>query len=86
MSYDLHRLRLKGIIWRIPNSYRYQLTTYGPKVALLFSKLASRIFRPALAALDPTQPIPLPLAAALDQLEQVIDELVNHAHLEPAVA
>lgn len=86
MSYDLRRLRLKGIIWRIPNSYRYQLTTYGRKVALLFSKLASRIFRPVLAALDPTQPIPLPLTAALDQLEQALAELVNHAYLEPAAA
>ena len=86
MSYDLRRLRLKGIIWRIPNSYRYQLTTYGRKVALLFSKLASRIFRPVLAALDPTQPIPLPLTAALDQLEQALAELVNHAYFGPAVA
>jgi hypothetical protein len=84
MSYDLRRLRLKGIIWRIPNSYRYQLTTYGRKVALLFSKLETRIFRPALAALDPTQPIPLPLATALDQLEQTIDEFVHHAYLGPA--
>jgi hypothetical protein len=86
MSYDLRRLRLKGIIWRIPNSYRYQLTTYGRKVALLFSKLDARIFRRALAALEPTQPLPLPLASALDQVEQAIDELVNHARLGPALA
>jgi hypothetical protein len=83
MSYDLRRLRLKGLIWRIPNSYRYQLTTYGRKVALLFSKLDARIFRRVLAALDPSLPIPLPLAIALEQVEQAIDELVNHAHLEP---
>lgn len=86
MSYDLRRLRLKGIIWRVPNSYRYQLTTYGRKVALLFSKLDARIFRRALAALDTSLPIPLPLATALEQVEQAIEELVNHAHLEPAMA
>ena len=86
MSYDLRRLRLKGLIWRVPNSYRYQLTTYGRKVALLFSKLDARIFRRALAALDTGLPVPLPLANALEQVEQAIDELVNHAHLEPATA
>jgi len=86
MSYDLRRLRLKGLIWRVPHSYRYQLTTYGRKVALLFSKLDARIFRRALAALDPSVPIPLPLATALEQVEQAIDELVNHAHLGSATA
>jgi hypothetical protein len=86
MSYDLRRLRLKGIIWRIPNSYRYQLTTYGRKVALLFTKLDKRIFRRAFAALDTAQPISLPLAAAFEQVEQAITELVNHAHLAPVTA
>ncbi len=53
MSYDLRRWRLKGIIWRVLNSYRYQLTTYGRKVAIFFSKLETRVFRQFLAALDP---------------------------------
>jgi hypothetical protein len=86
MSYDLRRLRLKGIIWRIPNSYRYQLTTYGRKVAVFFAKLGTRIFRQFLAALDPTQPVPLPLAAALEQVEQAVAQLVNHANLSPSAA
>ncbi len=86
MSYDLRRLRLKGFIWRIPNSYRYQLTTYGRQVALLFSKVAARVFRPALAALDPVQPLSTPVAEALQQLEQAIADLVNEAHLQPALA
>jgi hypothetical protein len=86
MSYDLRRLRLKGIIWRIPNSYRYQLTTYGRKVALLFTKLDARIFRQVLAAIDTSQPVPLPLAAALEQVEHAVAELVNHAHLATSVA
>ena len=48
MSYDLRCLRLKGFIWRISNSYRYQITTYGRQVVLLFPKVAARVFRPAL--------------------------------------
>jgi hypothetical protein len=86
MSYDLRRLRNKGIIWRIPNSYRYRLTTYGLKVALFFTKLDARIFRRFLAAIDSSQPVPLPLAAAFAQVEQAVNALVNHAHLAPAVA
>jgi hypothetical protein len=86
MSYDLRRLRLKGLIWRIPNSYRYQLTTYGRQVALLFSKVAARVFRPAWAALDPIQPFATPIAEALQLLEQAITDLVDEAHLQPASA
>jgi hypothetical protein len=37
MSYDLRRLRLQGIIERIPRSHRYQLTPSGLRIALLFS-------------------------------------------------
>ena len=81
MSYDLRRLRLKGIIWRMPQSYRYQLTSYGRKVVLLLSKLDTRIFRPAFAALDSTLPLPVPLAEALKMLDDVIDDLVVSARI-----
>jgi hypothetical protein len=86
MSYDLRRLRKKGIIWRITDSYRYQLTTYGRKVALFFTKLHARIFRRFLAATDNSQPVPLPLAVAFQQVEQAVAELVDHAHLAPSAA
>lgn len=64
MSYDLRRLRLKGIIWRVPHSHRYVLTPYGRKVALFFTRLHARVFRPGFATLDPADPILGP--AALD--------------------
>ena len=86
MSYDLRRLRLKGIIWRIPDSYRYQLTTYGRKVALFFTRLDTRIFRQFSAAIDPAQPLSLPLADALEQVEQAVAELTNRAHLSSSPA
>jgi hypothetical protein len=86
MSYDLRRLRKKGMIWRIPDSYRYRLTTYGLKVALFFTKLDARIFRQFLAAMDDSQPIPLRLTAAFEQVEQAVAELVDHAHLAPSAA
>ncbi|MGH8583512.1 MAG: hypothetical protein ACREWG_12160 [Gammaproteobacteria bacterium] len=39
MSYDLHRLRLHGLIQRIPHSHRYEPTTLGLRIGLFFSRL-----------------------------------------------
>jgi hypothetical protein len=61
LSYDLRRLRLKGIIWRVPQSHAYRLTPYGCKVALFLTWLHARVFRPGFAALDLALPIPSPL-------------------------
>jgi hypothetical protein len=51
MSYDLRRLRLNGLIARIPNSHRYNVTSYGLRVAFLCTKLFLRILRPNWPAL-----------------------------------
>src|SRR5947199_10141635 len=53
MTYDLRRLRLKGLIHRIPKTHRYTATSYGLKVAFFYAKLYLRIFRPNWAALLP---------------------------------
>lgn len=53
MTYDLRRLRLKGVIHRIPNTHRYTATTYGLKVTFFYSKLYLRILRPQGNALLP---------------------------------
>jgi predicted MarR family transcription regulator len=42
MTYDLRRLRLKGLIYRRPKTNRYFVTPYGWKVARLFSRLEAR--------------------------------------------
>jgi len=84
LTYDLRRLRLKGIIWRVPKTHRYQLTPYGRKVALFFTRLHARVFRPGLAALDPAVLIPSPLADALTKVEQEIDNLIQQAYLAPS--
>lgn len=81
MSYDLRRLRLKGIIWRVPHTHRYLLTPYGRKVALFFTRLHARLFRPGFAALDPSVLIPTPLAQALAEVDREIDRLIHDAHL-----
>lgn len=84
MTYDLRRLRLKGILWRVPKSHRYLVTPYGYKVALLFTKLNARVFRTTFASLDQSEPIPRPLAEAFKEVDRQIDAIVDHAKLASA--
>jgi hypothetical protein len=50
MTYDLRRLRLHGLIARIPYTRRYHITRLGARVAPLYAKLYARLLRPALSA------------------------------------
>ena len=72
MTYDLRRLRLKGLIERIDKSHRYRLTVLGIKVVTFFTKLYHRLFAPGLAALLPDQPFPSDLTYALNQVVEVL--------------
>jgi len=67
MTYDLRRLRLKGLIHRMPKTHRYTATSYGLKVAFFYAKLYLRILRPNWAALLPEEDhLPRSLRAALE--------------------
>ncbi|MGI8803091.1 MAG: hypothetical protein ACR2KV_13120, partial [Solirubrobacteraceae bacterium] len=55
-TYDLRRVRRKGLIRRIPRSQRYELTDEGRRIAVFFTKTYTRIVNPALAELDPHLP------------------------------
>ena len=82
MTYDLRRLRLKGLIHRIPHTHRYTATTYGLKVAFFYAKLYLRILRPNWAALlPPADALPRPLRVALDRLDDEIQKLHAEATL-----
>lgn len=79
MSYDLRRLRLKGLIERIAHSQSYKLTELGAKIAMFFVKLYERLFRPGLAAIVSNQAFPSDLAQALNKIAKVIDEWIKRA-------
>ena len=85
MSYDLRRLRLKGLAVRIPRSHRYRLTELGIEVAIFFTKLYKRVFRPGLSARVPDHHLPCTLAEALETVASEIDTLFDSALLAPAV-
>ena len=74
MTYDLRRLRLHGILERIPHSHRYQVTPQGLKVALFFTRTYARLLRPKLAeimAVGPPQTSAL--RTAFERLQTEID-------------
>jgi hypothetical protein len=80
MTYDLKRLRLKGLIARSPGTNRYFLTPYGWKVARLFSRLEACVFRPAITAFtESTAALPPGLCDALQRVDEQLDNLINQA-------
>jgi hypothetical protein len=82
MTYDLRRLRLKGLIHRIPKTHRYTATSNGLKVAFFYAKLYLRIFRPNWDALLPdADSLPRGLRTVLDQLDVEISKIHEQATL-----
>jgi hypothetical protein len=55
MSYHLRRLRLHGLIERIPKSHRYRVTGGGWRTALFCTRMYNRVLRPGLAQVMPEE-------------------------------
>jgi hypothetical protein len=56
MTYDLRRLRLHGMIERIPKTHRYRVTEFGLRAALFFTRVHARLYRPVVAQVMPNAP------------------------------
>jgi hypothetical protein len=82
MSYHLRRLRLHGMIERIPKSHRYRLTDFGLRTAMFCTRAWARIFRRGLGmSLPAASPVPNPILRSFDQLTAQIHAWVDHAKL-----
>jgi hypothetical protein len=82
MTYDLRRLRMHGLIDRIPHSRRYRITDTGLHDALLFTHAHDHLLRTGLAELaDPDPPWPSQLRTASRAYQRAFDKLASHAHL-----
>jgi hypothetical protein len=82
MTYDLRRLRLHGMIERIPKTHRYQVTDFGFRVALFFTRTHARLYRPGVAEVLPNAPpIDSQLQRHLIKIEAEINRRVNDAKL-----
>src|SRR5215207_1751613 len=78
-SYDLRRLRMKGLISRLPRSNTYVQTPDGQRVAIFYTKLHNRLLRPLAAANDP--PAPLPLRHALRVIDRHVADYIAEARM-----
>jgi hypothetical protein len=82
ITYQLRRLRLHGLIDRVPQSFRYRVTDFGLRIALFFTRTYSRLLRPTLAAALPTLgAIATPLQRAFNALTLQIDTTITRAQM-----
>ena len=82
MTYDLRRLRLHGLITRIPKTHRYHLTDFGLRAALFSTRSYARLIRPGLAHVTPDAVLgDAPLRRAFQQLERAMDAWCDAAKL-----
>ena len=82
MTYDLRRLRLHGMIERIPKTHRYRVTQFGLRAALFFTRAHARLYRPAVAETTANGPPPSSrLGHQFQKLEDEIDNYVQKAKL-----
>jgi hypothetical protein len=82
MTYDLRRLRLHGLIDRIPHTHTYRLTAEGIRVAVFYTKLHHRLLAPLLEADQP--PAPPIVRRALATIDHTISDYITNARLAPA--
>ena len=82
ITYDLRRLRLHGLIERIPHTFRYQVTATGMRSAQFLTRVHDRFLRTGLAQItDPSPPAPTALRAADRAYQAAIDDLARQAGL-----
>src|SRR5215831_13292758 len=53
VTYDLRRLRLHGLIERIPKTHSYRITAKGLRTAIFYTRLYNRSLRTGLAFISP---------------------------------
>ena len=81
ISYNLRRLRLRGLITRIPKSHRYRVTPQGLRIALFCSRTYSRILRTGLTLIQTPS---APLNRAFVAVDREIEHLCSRAKLAAA--
>ena len=82
MTYDLRRLRLHGLIVRVPRTNTYTTTPEGLRLAVFFTKVHRRLLAPLLDADKP--PASLQVRRALATLDRAVAGYVQEARLGAA--
>ena len=82
MTYDLRRLRLKGMVTRVEHTNTYTLTQEGIRFAVTYTKLGRRILPPLLAA--DFAPAPPDLRRAFRLIDDHVEDYLDRARLKMA--
>jgi hypothetical protein len=77
--YDLRRVRLKGLIVRLPQSNTYVLTDDGQRFAVFYTKIFNRVLRPLMAA--DSAPAPIEVRQALRVLDRAVTDYIDNARI-----
>jgi hypothetical protein len=79
ITYDLRRLRLHGLIERIPKTHRYRITIKGLRTAIFYTRLYNRSLRTGMAVISPAAINPdLPMAKSIRAAETALDKWYQH--------
>lgn len=81
LRYDVRKLRLHGLIDRVPKSYAYRFTPKGTKLSILLVQLRKRLYGPIAFGLFRTRPNPefIPdstFEKAYAKVQKAMDEVV----------
>ncbi len=82
MTYDLRRLRLHGLIERLPHTNTYVTTRDGLRAAIFYTKVHDRVLGPLLSPDLP--PAPVELRRAITTIDHVVADYVAGARLTSA--
>jgi hypothetical protein len=82
LRYDVRKLRLHGLLERLPKSYAYRFTPKGTKLSILLVQLRKRIYGPLGFGLFRTRPNPqyMPdsrFEKAYLKVEKAIDDVID---------
>jgi predicted MarR family transcription regulator len=82
ITYDLRRLRLHGLIERIPKMHRYRITAKGLRIAIFYTRLYNRSLRTGLAMISP-DPVDadIPIAKSIRAAERAVNTWYDKANL-----
>ena len=78
MTYDLRRLRLHGLIDRVPRTHRYRLTVVGAQVAIFYARLYTRALRPVHSLMPSGSPR---AQRAFDRLDAALAQFLEEVKL-----
>jgi hypothetical protein len=81
MSYDLRRLRLHGLIERIPGTHRYTVTDHGFRLAVFLTRVHNRLIRTGLAELLTDDDPGTLLRRELTRIDLTIEQLARKDRL-----